>query len=565
MTQGASPRSSKAMSIGRQSRVREVAVVDVVEPWMPGAARERSGRQAVEHRGWRLAPRSSAAACRPLRDLGGPGPGTSERPPARPLAAHDRQQRGQRARRQRRDQALQAEGERGRTARGRRRSRRTPRARPRAACRPPAPRAARAPQRDAEVEGGSNPLARQRDAVAGAVADEEHAVLGRRAQLVREPVALVADGLGVEPARHLLRRLLDVVARLVGADADAPLAAPRAPTTRSRSGPPSGRSRRRGRCRAPSCGWTSRPREMRASGGWTLAPGPSTRRQPSASTISGAVRSPRSVLHRLARRARRTLAISNRASRLLPQRRAQLAVVEARPAPRQPEARRAVRRVERHALELLPDRALDAHRVQPRRRRRAGGRRALADLVAVDHEHVGAAAGQLARHREAGEARAADQHVGALVERRALGAAQRRAAGHRAARRERSPARRGRARRRGGRARRRRPPRRGRGSAAYAAHGEPDARAHRRGRGGDRRLGDARTARGPAPPAAATSARSAGVAAAEVVGLERPGQVDAVHLPVLAHVADEVRELERLAEAARSRRGSARARRAAGP
>ena len=53
--------------------------------------------------------------------------------------------------------------------------------------------------RDPEVEGGSNPLARQRDAVPGRVADEEHAVLRGRAQLVREPVALVADGVGAEP------------------------------------------------------------------------------------------------------------------------------------------------------------------------------------------------------------------------------------------------------------------------------------------------------------------------------------------------------------------------------
>ena len=123
--------------------------------------------------------------------------------------------------------------------------------------------------------------------------------LGGRAQAVREPVALVADGVALQAARDLLRRLLDVVARLVGADADALLAVGAGPTRRSRCGSGSGRSRRRGRCRSP-CGWTSRPREIAASGGWTLAPGPRTRRQPSASTISGAVRSPRSVRTRRA-------------------------------------------------------------------------------------------------------------------------------------------------------------------------------------------------------------------------------------------------------------------------
>ena len=51
---------------------------------------------------------------------------------------------------------------------------------------------------------------------------------------------------------------------------------------------------------------------MRASGGWTLAPGPSTRRQPSASTISGAVSSPRSV-KTVSPSRWLTFAISNRA------------------------------------------------------------------------------------------------------------------------------------------------------------------------------------------------------------------------------------------------------------
>ena len=50
-----------------------------------------------------------------------------------------------------------------------------------------------APARDREVERGADPLGGQRQAVAGAVADEEHSVLDGRPQPVRDPVALVAD------------------------------------------------------------------------------------------------------------------------------------------------------------------------------------------------------------------------------------------------------------------------------------------------------------------------------------------------------------------------------------
>ena len=47
----------------------------------------------------------------------------------------------------------------------------------------------------------------------------------------------------------------------------------------------------------------------------------------------------------------------------------------------------------------------------------AGGGLPLADLVAVDDQHVGAGPGQLPRHRQAGEAGAADQHVVGAFER----------------------------------------------------------------------------------------------------------------------------------------------------
>src|SRR6202000_2730143 len=53
-------------------------------------------------------------------------------------------------------------------------------------------------QGHAEVERGADSLGGQRQAVAGRVADEEDAAPGRRAQLVGDPVALVADRVAVE-------------------------------------------------------------------------------------------------------------------------------------------------------------------------------------------------------------------------------------------------------------------------------------------------------------------------------------------------------------------------------
>ena len=92
-----------------------------------------------------------------------------------------------------------------------------------------------APAGKAEVEGGADPLGRRRQAVPGAVAGEEHPVLGGCAHLVGDPVALVALGGDVEVPGEAHRRLLDVVARVERADADAHLVArgeaPRVPRT----------------------------------------------------------------------------------------------------------------------------------------------------------------------------------------------------------------------------------------------------------------------------------------------------------------------------------------------
>src|SRR3954447_11523774 len=83
------------------------------------------------------------------------------------------------------------------------------------------------PAGGAEVERGADPLAREREAVPGAVADAERAVLGRRAQPVREPVALVVDRLGVQRRGELPGRALDVLGRVVRAGAHPALLARR--------------------------------------------------------------------------------------------------------------------------------------------------------------------------------------------------------------------------------------------------------------------------------------------------------------------------------------------------
>jgi hypothetical protein len=70
--------------------------------------------------------------------------------------------------------------------------------------------------------------------------------------------------------------------------------------------------------------------------------------------------------------------------------------------------------------------ALGLHQPQPAQpvgRDAAGGGLPLADLVAVDDQHVGAGARQLACDREPGEAGAADENVALAVERRAFVAA----------------------------------------------------------------------------------------------------------------------------------------------
>ena len=152
-----------------------------------------------------------------------------------------------------------------------------------------------APAGQAEVERRADALGRGRQAVPGAVADEEDAVLDRRAHLVGDPVALVAHGRDVEVAGQAHGRLLDVVARLEGADADAQLVA-RGEAPRVAGAHVGGIEPQlevvAGGVRVDL--QPAREARLRAAGSACGAL-ESTRRQPRASTISGAVRSPRSV------------------------------------------------------------------------------------------------------------------------------------------------------------------------------------------------------------------------------------------------------------------------------
>ena len=70
-------------------------------------------------------------------------------------------------------------------------------------------------------------------------------------------------------------------------------------------------------------------------------------------------------------------------------------------------------RVDYQIAEALLDRSFQAKRFEPCRRRGAGGGLAFADVIAIEKEHsraprAEACAGELARNRQAGKARAAN-------------------------------------------------------------------------------------------------------------------------------------------------------------
>ena len=88
-------------------------------------------------------------------------------------------------------------------------------------------RADLAPADVAEVEGGADALGGDRQAVAGRVAAEEDVAIDAVAELVGDPVALVALGRQIEALGQLDGRVLDVVVGVEAADPDAELVAGR--------------------------------------------------------------------------------------------------------------------------------------------------------------------------------------------------------------------------------------------------------------------------------------------------------------------------------------------------
>jgi hypothetical protein len=104
---------------------------------------------------------------------------------------------------------------------------------------------------------------------------------------------------------------------------------------------------------------------------------------------------------------------------------AQQGVVEGREGPRQRPASGQPRCMHEQRPERLADRVVEPQMPQPRRRRSAGGRLTLPDLVAIEHQHPRSAATKLTSHRQPGERGTTDEDigVGARSEGSALGAA----------------------------------------------------------------------------------------------------------------------------------------------
>ena len=100
---------------------------------------------------------------------------------------------------------------------------------------------------------------------------------------------------------------------------------------------------------------------------------------------------------------------------------AQAPVVEGGERERQLPAERPVARVHDKVAERLLDRRREPQMLEPLGRSGAGGGLTLPDLVAIDHEDA-AVTGELAGHRETGEAGAADDDVRVGVERGPLNA-----------------------------------------------------------------------------------------------------------------------------------------------
>jgi hypothetical protein len=273
---------------------------------------------------------------------------------------------------------------------------------------------------DAEVQRGADALGGEREAVAGGVADEEDPVLGGGAQLVRDPVALVAVELAADVADQVDRGLLDRDLRIERADADADL------VTRGERPAVTGAEVALGdpqlEVRAGALRVDLQPAAERGvrrlevvAGGEDPAPAERVDDQRRAQVAAVGVHGVAGAALDLG-----DLKVGPRPP-LVPQQLQQVAVVEGRPGPRHRPAGAGRRRVADHRVEGLADAGLEAHVAQPVRGGGAGAGLALADLVAVDDEHARAARAQLARDRQPGEAGTADEDVEIAAQRGALG------------------------------------------------------------------------------------------------------------------------------------------------
>jgi hypothetical protein len=268
-----------------------------------------------------------------------------------------------------------------------------------------------APASQAEVERRADALRGERETVPGGIADEEHAILDGAAQLVGDPVSLVALGREAEIVREPDGGVLDVMGRPEGTDSHPQLVAGgEAP-------------------RVAGADVAGVDPQLHL---WTVALGMDLQatRHARVRWLDGRAIRQHATPTQTIDDQRRTqvpavavddeavtagngggLELELRALALTPQQRAQLAVVEGRERPGQRPARGAKRSVDDELVEALTQRAAQLERVQPQRGHRAGRGLALADLVTVEHEHPRAAARQLPRDGQAGEAGTADQHV----------------------------------------------------------------------------------------------------------------------------------------------------------
>jgi hypothetical protein len=256
--------------------------------------------------------------------------------------------------------------------------------------------------------------------VPGRVAREEQIVLDRAAQLVGYPVALIALRGQAQIVREPDGRLLDVMGGPERAHADAELIRGReAPPV---SGPDVGRVdpqlhliARAGRVDLQAAREAGLGRLDGGGVGERASPAEGVDDQRGAQLA--AVGRDREALPSGDGCG---LELDLRGVGLRPQQGAQLAVVERGEGPRQLPASGPKGRVHDELVEALAQRVHQIERLQPQRGDPAGRGLALADLIAVDHEHPRAAAGELPRDRQSREARPADEHVAIALQAGAL-------------------------------------------------------------------------------------------------------------------------------------------------